>query len=326
MDRFWRVRDRVITLHRPVLMGVVNTTPDSFSDGGLYSTIDAAIAHGLALAAAGADIVDVGGESTRPGADPVDADTEAARVLPVVRHLADQGLAVSVDTMKPEVAGAALEAGAVIVNDVSGLGSPEMRAVVAEAGAGAIVMHMQGSPRTMQDDPYYEDVVGEIQEFLAARVRLAIADAIPEECLAVDPGIGFGKTLEHNLTILDRLSAFGELGRPLVLGSSRKRFLGSITGHETPADRDFASAVAAAVGVVRGADVIRVHDVASAREAALVAWAIVRESGVRWDPVVGISSEEPYPTAGLRRGSRRAAVRREEPRKRDRPGPRGGPG
>lgn len=285
MDRIWRARDRVIALDRPILMGVVNVTPDSFSDGGRFSAEDAAIAHGLALVAAGADIVDVGGESTRPGAEPVSVAEEQARVVPIVRRLAADGLIVSIDTMKPQVAAAALDAGASIVNDVSGLGSGEMRAVVADSGAGAVVMHMQGSPRTMQHDPRYDDVITEIRDFLSDRLGQASADGIRPECLAVDPGIGFGKTVEHNLIIIDRINQFGVLGHPVVLGASRKRFLGMLSGREEASERDFASAVTAAIGVVRGADVLRVHEVASTLEAARIAWAIVRESGAPWAPV-----------------------------------------
>lgn len=291
MDRIWRARDRVIALDRPILMGVVNVTPDSFSDGGRFSAEDAAIAHGLALVAAGADIVDVGGESTRPGAPPVSVVEEQSRVVPIVRRLAAEGLIVSIDTMKPEVAVAALDAGASIVNDVTGLGSREMRAVVADSGAGAVVMHMQGSPRTMQHDPQYDDVITEIREFLSDRLGQAIVAGIRPECLAVDPGIGFGKTVEHNLIIIDRINQFGVLGHPVVLGASRKRFLGVLTGREVASERDFASAVTAAIGVVRGVDVLRVHDVASTLEAARIAWAIVRESGAPWAPAAETGAE-----------------------------------
>lgn len=292
MDRIWRARDRVIALDRPIVMGVVNVTPDSFSDGGRLSTEDAAVAHAFELVAAGADIVDVGGESTRPGADPVSVEDERARVLPIVRRLAKDGIIVSIDTMKPQVAAAGLDAGASIVNDVTGLGSDEMRAVVEDAGAGAVVMHMQGSPRTMQRDPRYGDVITEIRDFLADRLSQAIADGIRPECLAVDPGIGFGKTVEHNLTIINRINQFGVLGHPVVLGASRKRFLGALTGREVASDRDFASAVTAAIGIVRGADVLRVHDVPSTLEAARIAWAIVRESGASWTPGAETGAEK----------------------------------
>lgn len=287
MPRLWRVRSKVISFDRPVLMGVVNTTPDSFSDGGRFDTVERAVAHGLALVDAGADIVDVGGESTRPGADPVSASEEIARVVPVIDRLAADGVLVSVDTTKPEVAEAALTAGASIVNDVSGLGSAEMRVLVADSGAGAIVMHMQGTPRTMQDDPRYDDVVVEIRAFLTERLQLGVSAGISPEAVALDPGIGFGKTVEHNLAIIDRLHEFRSLGCPVVLGASRKRFLGALTGRDAPSDRDLASAVAAAIGVVRGADILRVHNVAATREAAQVAWAIVRGAGAQWAPVVG---------------------------------------
>ena len=282
----------MIALDRPILMGVVNATPDSFSDGGRFSTEDSAVAHGLALVEAGADIVDIGGESTRPGAHPVSTSEEKARVVPIVRRLSDVGVIVSIDTMKPEVALAALDAGASIVNDVTGLGNGDMRAVVADARAGAVVMHMQGTPRTMQHDPRYRDVIADILDFLSDRLDQAIADGVPPECLAVDPGIGFGKTVEHNLAIIDRINQFGVLGHPVVLGASRKRFLGVLTGREEASERDFASAVTAAIGVVRGADVLRVHDVASTREAVGIAWAIVRESGAPWAPVAETGAEE----------------------------------
>ena len=267
-------------------MGVVNTTPDSFSDGGRFNDADAAIAHGTALAAAGADIVDVGGESARPGAHPVTADEEIKRSVPVIRRLAADGLIVSIDTMKHDVARAALEAGAAIVNDVGGMGDPRMREVVADSSAGVVVMHMQGTPRTMQDDPTYDDVIADIRLFLDARTRAVLESGSDPAAIVIDPGIGFGKTIDHNLTLLNRLDAFDTLGFPVMVGASRKRFLGALTDRPEPADRDLGSAVAAAVAVLRGARVVRVHNVAVTLEAVKVAWAIVREEGTPWGPVV----------------------------------------
>jgi dihydropteroate synthase len=282
----WRVTDGSIPLRRPLLMGVVNVTPDSFSDGGELPTIEAAVAHGRRLAAEGADIVDVGGESTRPGAEPVGVAQELDRVLPVVRTLVDDGLVVSIDTMKAEVAEAAVTAGASIINDVGGMGDAGMRAVAAGCDAGVVVMHMLGTPRTMQDDPRYRDVVDDISRFLATRCETVVAEGVDPGRLVVDPGIGFGKTVEHNLEIIDRLADFAALGYPVLVGASRKRFLGVITGSERPADRDGASAAVAACAVMRGAMVIRTHDVARTREAVQIAWAIVRGEGAPWAPVV----------------------------------------
>lgn len=286
MSGFWRVRTGAISLDRPLIMGVVNTTPDSFSDGGRFTNVDAAIAHGTALAAAGADIIDVGGESTRPGADPVDVEEEIERTIPVIRRLAADGLVVSIDTMKPDVARAAFEAGAAIINDVGGMDDVRMREVAAGSAAGVIVMHMQGTPRTMQDDPSYDDVIADIRSFLGARTR-AVSDAgVDPAAIVVDPGIGFGKSVNHNLTLLNRLDAFDALGFPVMVGASRKRFLGTLTDRPEPADRDLASAVAAAVAVLHGARIVRVHNVAVSLEAVKVAWAIVREEGTPWGPVV----------------------------------------
>ena len=286
MSGFWRVRTGTISLERPVLMGVVNTTPDSFSDGGLFSDADAAVAHGRALAGAGADIIDVGGESTRPGAASVAVDEEIDRTIPVIRRLVADGLVVSIDTMKPDVAIAALEAGAAIVNDVGGMRDPRMRDAVAKTSAGAVVMHMQGTPRTMQDDPAYDDVVSDIRSFLDTRTRALVESGVDPNAIVVDPGIGFGKTIGHNLTLLNRLAAFESLGFPVMVGASRKRFLGTLTDRTEPADRDLASAVAAAAAVLHGARILRIHNVEFTLEAVRVAWAIVREEGTPWGPVV----------------------------------------
>jgi dihydropteroate synthase len=273
-------------------MGVVNTTPDSFSDGGRFGSVAAAIDHGRSLVGSGADIVDVGGESTRPGADPVGAEEELDRTIPVVEALAREGFIVSIDTMKPSVAEAALGAGAVIVNDVGGMGDTRMRSVVAEGGAGVVVMHMLGSPQTMQDNPTYDDVVSEVAWFLAERSNATISAGVSADAIVIDPGIGFGKTIEHNLALLNRLGDIAKTGFPVMTGSSRKAFLGKITGHTKPEDRAWASGIAVATAITRGAAVVRVHDVAVCLEAAKVAWAIVREEAAPWAPVAVEGADE----------------------------------
>ncbi len=256
-------------------MGIVNVTPDSFSDGGLFLDAEAAIAHGSVLAAEGADILDVGGESTRPGADPVSAEVELERTAPVVAGLAGAGARVSIDTSKAAVAAAAVDAGATIINDVTALrADPELAELCAERGCELVLMHMLGSPRTMQDDPAYADVVDDVRAFLAERIELAVAAGVAEERIWVDPGIGFGKTVDHNLELLRRLGELGELGRPIVIGTSRKRFLGTITGREV--DRRLGGTVASNVlALAAGAEVFRVHEVRAAREALAVAEAIL---------------------------------------------------
>ncbi len=256
-------------------MGIVNVTPDSFSDGGRFFAPEAAIAHGRALAAAGAAVLDVGGESTRPGADPVDRDEELRRVIPVVGVLArETGLPVSVDTTKAAVAAAALEAGAVIVNDVSaGRADPDMLAVVAEAGAAMILMHMVGEPRTMQDRPRYDDVVDEVGAFLVERVAVAVDAGVDPSALVVDPGIGFGKTAQHNLALLAGLPILVDrVAVPVLVGTSRKWFLGEIPGgSDDPAERDDATLATVVCAVDAGARIVRVHDVRPAvRAIALV--------------------------------------------------------
>jgi dihydropteroate synthase len=257
------------------LMGIVNVTPDSFSDGGLFLEPEAAIAHGEQLVRDGAEILDVGGESTRPGAEPVEAAVELARTEPVVADLEGLGYRVSIDTSKAAVAEAALEAGAEIVNDVTALrGDVEMAALCAERGATVVLMHMPGDPRTMQDDPRYEDVVDEVKAFLAERVEAALAAGIEEEKIWVDPGIGFGKTLEHNLELLRRLGELRELGRPLVIGTSRKSFIGKIDA--SPVEERIGGSIATAVlAAADGADVLRVHDVAETAQALRVAEAVL---------------------------------------------------
>ena len=257
------------------LMGVVNVTPDSFSDGGLYLDPEAAVAHGRELAAAGAEILDVGGESTRPGAEPVGLEEELRRVIPVIQGLAAAGCRVSVDTSKAAVAAAALDAGAEIVNDVTALrGDPEMADLCAERGATVVLMHMLGEPRTMQEDPRYEDVVADVKAFLPERLGTAVAAGIDESRVWLDPGIGFGKTGAHNMELLRRLGELRELGRPLVIGTSRKSFIGMVDG--SPADQRLGGTIATSVlAAAEGADVLRVHDVAEVRQALAVAAAVL---------------------------------------------------
>jgi dihydropteroate synthase len=257
------------------LMGIVNVTPDSFSDGGLFLEPEAAIAHGEQLVRDGAEILDVGGESTRPGARPVDEEVELARTQPVVADLEGLGYTVSIDTSKAVVAEAALAVGAEIVNDVTALrGDADMAALCAEHGATVVLMHMAGEPRTMQEDPRYEDVVDEVKAFLAQRVEAAVAAGIDEEKVWVDPGIGFGKTLEHNLELLRRLGELRELGRPLVVGTSRKSFIGKIDGSEVE-QRVGGSVATAVLAAADGADVLRVHDVAETAQALRMATAVL---------------------------------------------------
>jgi dihydropteroate synthase len=254
----------------PLVMGVVNVTPDSFSDGGCFADAVDAVAHGLELVAAGADVVDVGGESTRPGAEPVPFDEELRRVIPVVEALAGH-VRVSIDTMKPAVAEAAVRAGASLVNDVSG--SLDLADVAAAHGVGWVCMHMQGSPRSMQHHPTYDDVVAEVNEFLVGRARAARARGVDE--VWVDPGIGFGKTLDHNLELIARLDEIVAIGRPVVFGASRKSFLGKLTGRQV--DERLAGTIAAnIIAHERGARVFRVHDVAPTVDALKVAAATVR--------------------------------------------------
>ena len=268
-----------LTLDRPRIMGVVNVTPDSFSDGGDFLESGAAIERGLRLIEEGADLIDVGGESTRPGAAPVPVDEELRRVVPVVEALAAAGALVSVDTSKASVAAGAIGSGAIVVNDVTALGDPEMAAIVSRHGVGLVLMHMQGSPQTMQVEPSYADVVGEVSGFLVERAAAAEAAGVERTSIAIDPGIGFGKTIDHNLVLLRDLGVLADLGYPLLVGTSRKSFLGKITGRTASDDRDLASAVSVALAIERGADIVRVHNVSGCREAALLTLAIVRGSG-----------------------------------------------
>jgi dihydropteroate synthase len=266
----WHLPDRVLDLSaRPLVMGIVNVTPDSFSDGGHCHTMPAAVGHGLELVRQGADLLDVGGESTRPGSTGVSLEEELERVVPVVQALAARTPApVSVDTSKAEVARRCLEAGARVVNDVTALrGDPVMAAVVRDHNAGLVLMHMQGTPATMQDEPHYADVTAEIRGFLEERLHAAAAVGIAGSRVVLDPGIGFGKTVAHNLTILARLPEFQQLGRPLCLGVSRKGFLGRILNR--PVGQRLAGSLAAACFALgrRAVQVVRVHDVAETRDA-----------------------------------------------------------
>ena len=259
-------------------MGVVNVTPDSFSDGGRYLDARAAIAHGEQLAAEGAAILDVGGESTRPGADPVSEQEELRRVVPVVEGLA--GVArISIDTSKVAVAAAALDAGADYVNDVTAFrGDPDLAGLVAERGVDCCLMHMLGTPRTMQRDPRYDDVVSEVKAFLEARLAYAVGEGVAEERVMLDPGIGFGKTVEHNLELIRRLDEIVAIGRPVVFGVSRKSFLGKLTGREV-GERAVATAAANVLAFERGASIFRVHDVPETVDALTVAAATLTD---RW--------------------------------------------
>lgn len=268
----WSYRNGSFDLsRRTLIMGVLNVTPDSFSDGGRYDSVARAAARALEMADEGADIIDIGGESTRPGSPGVAADEEAGRVVPVIEALAGScSIPLSIDTSKPEVAEAALQAGAHIVNDIGGLGDPAMIETVRRHEAGVVIMHMQGTPRTMQDQPFYRDVVDEVGQFLRDRVDAAVESGILAERIVVDPGIGFGKTLEHNLALLRGLATLGtRAGRPVLAGVSRKRFIGAVTNRET-ADRLAGSLAAASFAILRGADIIRVHDVKESCDAARI--------------------------------------------------------
>jgi dihydropteroate synthase len=268
-------------------MGIVNVTPDSFSDGGLFLGADAAIAHARRLADDGADILDVGGESTRPGAEPVAVDEELRRVLPVFQGIAGMPVELSIDTSKAPVARAAIESGATIVNDVSALrADPAMVGLLAETGAACCLMHMLGEPRTMQRDPRYDDVVDEVKAFLEERLSFAVAEGVREEGIMLDPGIGFGKTAAHNLTLLRRLAELTSLGRPLVIGTSRKGFLGRILGDDA-SERLPGTIATNVLALERGASIFRVHDVAPVRAALATAAATL---DARWTQSVARST------------------------------------
>jgi dihydropteroate synthase len=274
MPHEWHLLDRVLAVGvRPLVMGIVNVTPDSFSDGGRYLSHEAAVAHALELVERGADLLDVGGESTRPGAEPVPVEEELRRVRSVVEALAGRvAVPISVDTSKAAVAEACLAAGARIINDVTALaGDPDMPRVARETGAGVILMHMQGTPQTMQVQPHYDDVVREVGEFFEARLQGVATSGIPPERVVLDPGIGFGKTRQHNLLLLAHLDTYQRLGRPVCLGLSRKGFIGRMLG-DRPTERRLAGSLGATCfALARGAvQVVRVHDVEETRDAVTV--------------------------------------------------------
>ena len=259
---------RAVKLDRPRVLGIVNVTPDSFSDGNRHATPDAAVAHGLRLAEEGADLLDVGGESTRPGADEVPLEEELRRVVPVVARLVrETALPVSVDTSKPEVMRAAVEAGAGMINDVYGLRREGALDAAAALGVPVVLVHMLGEPRSMQDEPRYDDVVAEVHRFLAERIFAAEMAGIAKKRIVVDPGFGFGKTREHNLALLAQLERFTELGVPVLAGLSRKRTIGDLTGRGEPRERVHGSVAAALIAAQRGARLLRVHDVAATVDA-----------------------------------------------------------
>jgi dihydropteroate synthase len=265
-----------LTLDRPLIMGIVNLTPDSFSGDGVGDDASAAIAHAAAQRAAGADILDLGAESTRPGAPPVPAELELARLLPVLRVVREWGLPVSVDTSKPAVMRAVISEGAALINDIAALRSPGALDVVAGSDVGVCLMHMQGEPRTMQTQPVYGDVVSEVRAFLEGRVAACVAAGLARERLMVDPGFGFGKTVEHNFALLSALAVFGGLGVPVLAGLSRKSMLGAVTGQPNGIARIHASVAAAVLAVERGAAIVRVHDVAATKDALAVVAAVSR--------------------------------------------------
>jgi dihydropteroate synthase len=264
---------------RPLVMGVLNVTPDSFSDGGRFFSFEAALHEARALAAAGADILDIGGESTRPFAEPLPLEEELRRVLPLIQTVAAEiPLPISIDTYKAEVARAALEAGATLINDISALRfDPEMVHLAAEHQVPVVLMHMQGTPRDMQRHPHYDDLIGEIKDFFRERLKFAFSHGLPRDLLILDPGIGFGKTWQHNLEILNRLDAFLDLGCPLMVGPSRKAFIGHILGLPAGEERDIGTLAAQAVAVLRGARIVRTHNVAYARQFLAVLAAIKGE-------------------------------------------------
>ena len=271
-----RCADKTVDLSRPVVMGVLNVTPDSFSDGGRFFSLEAAVEQGVRMAAEGAAFIDVGGESTRPGAAAVDADEEARRVLPVIAGLRSLTSAViSVDTSKPVVMRAAAAAGAGLINDVRALQEPEGLEAVARSGSAVCLMHMQGEPRTMQHSPHYDDVVGEVRTFLATRVRACRDAGVTADRIVVDPGFGFGKTLEHNLQLLRRLPEIVVDGPPVLAGLSRKSMLGTLT-HRPPAERLAGSVALAVIAALAGARIIRAHDVAATLDALAVVAALKR--------------------------------------------------
>jgi dihydropteroate synthase len=273
MSAFLRCGRFTLSLERPLVMGIVNVTPDSFYDGGRHASAAAAIAHARRLAEEGADLLDVGGESSRPGSEAVSLDEELARVLPVLDGLRDLEVPISVDTTKPEVMRAAIAAGAAMVNDITALAAPGALEAVAASDAAVCLMHMRGEPKTMQADPVYADVVAEVRDFLAARVPACVAAGIERDRIAIDPGFGFGKTLDHNLELLRQLGTIAALGLPVLAGWSRKSSLGRITGR-APEDRLAGSLAAALIAAQHGARILRVHDVAATRDVLAVLAAV----------------------------------------------------
>ena len=259
----------------PRVMGIVNVTPDSFSDGGKFNTTDKAIQHALTLVEEGADILDIGGESTRPGATPVPLDEELKRVIPVIQGLCDVGVPLSIDTYKPEVMRAAIEAGADIVNDVCALQEPNALEIVAPSQVGICLMHMQGRPQTMQADPHYDNVVQEVAEFLASRLKAAEQAGIDRSRIVLDPGFGFGKRTAHNLTLLNEMQAIQALGQPLLVGLSRKSVLGQVLGSNVD-ERLHASIAASVISVMKGANIVRVHDVKPTVDALKIVAAVMK--------------------------------------------------
>lgn len=265
---------------RTVVMGILNVTPDSFSDGGLYANTDAAVEHAVCLVEDGADVIDIGGESSRPHAEPVPLEEELSRVIPVIKSLSGRiEVPISIDTYKREVVRAALDAGAGIINDISGLSDPDMRALVAERKVPSIIMHMQGTPQTMQEHPVYEDLIPDVMKFLRERIESAVEAGLPEEFIIIDPGIGFGKTAEHNLEILRNLADFKSIGRPILIGTSRKAFIGKALGGIPPTERLFGTAATVALSIANGANIIRVHDVKEMAQVARMADVMVRADG-----------------------------------------------
>ncbi|UEX19668.1 dihydropteroate synthase [Stenotrophomonas sp. SI-NJAU-1] len=275
---------RILRLDRARVMGIVNVTPDSFSDGGAHDTTEAAVAHGLKLVEEGADLLDIGGESTRPGAAPVSIDEELRRVVPVIEQLAARtAVPISIDTFKPEVMRAAVASGAGMINDIFGLRQEGALQVAADAGVPVVLMHMQGEPGHMQADPQYDDVVAEVHGFLVQRLFAAEMAGIARKNLVIDLGFGFGKTTAHNMTLLARSERFLELGVPMLAGLSRKRSLGELTGRQSPAERVAASVAAHLIAVQRGARIVRVHDVAATVDALKVWQAVEAVPAVRVD-------------------------------------------
>lgn len=278
----WKTGRRTFDLaHRGVIMGVINVTPDSFSDGGQHATRDTALRHAEQLIAEGVDMIDIGGESSRPGAAPLGLQEELDRVMPIVEALRDCGKPLSIDTYKPEVMRATLEGGADLINDIWGFRRPGAIEAVAKGNAGLCVMHMQRDPETMQESPSYTDLMGEVAAFLRVQTEALLAAGVAAERISLDPGFGFGKTPDHNLTMLNRLAQFEQIGLPLLAGLSRKSTLGAVLGGKPPAERITASVAAAVLAAERGAFIVRVHDVQPTVEALQVWWAMRHE---RVDP------------------------------------------